>query len=243
MRSRQIEIQRSLPFAYAENVEDAHTAADGLIVWFKNDGLGYMRIEAMTGYADGDDNEEMLEVVEGALDTALSDLSDTEGLILDVRTNGGGNDFISLAIVSRFIDQPTHLYSKQAKLGNERTELVDVIINPSSSTKYHAPIALLTSASTVSAAETFTLSMSALEHVRVFGEATQGSLSDALDKTLPNGFKVSLSNEYYLSTEGHWYEGVGVPVDEEIDQFSLYERSEEIDLSIEAAIAWLLDEV
>lgn len=238
----QIEIQRSLPFLYAENDEDIHSSADDLIVWFKNEGLGYMRIEAMTGYSDDDDNEEMLEVLESALETALSDLSDTDGLILDVRTNGGGNDFISLAIVSRFIDEATHIYSKQARLENGRTELVEVLLEPSQSTIYHAPIALLTSASTVSAAETFTLSMSSLEQVRVFGEATQGALSDALDKILPNGFVVSLSNEYYLSTDGEWYEGLGIPVDVEVEQFTAYERSEEVDLSVEAAIAWLSEQ-
>lgn len=238
----QIDIQRNLPFLYAENDEDIRSGADDLFVWFENEGLGYMRIEAMTGYSAGDDNEEMLEVLESALETALSDLSDTDGLILDVRTNGGGKDFISLAIVSHFVDEATHIYSKQSRLGNGRTELVDVVLEPSQSTTYHAPIALLTSASTVSAAETFTLSMSSLDHVRVFGEATQGALSDALDKTLPNGFVVSLSNEYYLSTEGKWYEGLGIPVDEEVEQFTAYERSEEVDLSVEAAIAWLSEQ-
>ena len=56
------------------------------------------------------------------------------------------------------------------------------------------------------------------------------------------GFVVSLSNEYYLSTDGEWYEGLGIPVDVEVEQFTAYERSEEVDLSVEAAIAWLSEQ-
>ena len=241
------QLQWQLVADYALSEQSIHTAADDLIRWFERDGIGYLYIGAMTGYAeeyedlsDTDYAQQSLNELDQALDLALSDLAQTQGLIIDVRTNGGGHDFISLAIASRFVETAdTHVYSKQARLGNGRTELIDVSISPIGKVQYLSPIALLTSANTVSGAEVFTLAMKQLPNVTIIGESTQGAFSDVLNFTLPNGFEVGLSNEYYLSPQGNWYEYQGVPVDIEVPFFSPEQRGLEIDAGIETAFDWL----
>jgi carboxyl-terminal processing protease len=64
---------------------------------------------------------------------------------------------------------------------------------------------------TVSAGEIFALSMRTLPNVVLVGAATRGAFSDAIDKPLPNGWKLNLSAEIYRDPEGRWHETKGVP--------------------------------
>lgn len=237
-----LENQWQLVADYAQDTSDIQTAANGLIRWFENQGLGYLYIGAMSGYAQNQDDEldfarASLNNLDAALDAALADLSQVSGLIIDVRTNDGGFDYISLAIASRFAQSEVHAYSKQARDGSGRTPLREVRISPRGTVTYDGPIALLTSSSTVSAAEVFTLSMRQLPQVTLIGEPSHGAFSDVMDWVLPNGFAVGLSNEYYLSPEGQWFEGTGIPVDIAVPFYSQEQRELEVDFAIEAAIA------
>ncbi|MGV6815686.1 MAG: S41 family peptidase [Thiotrichales bacterium] len=225
---------------YADSNADIKTAVHDLLMWFKVDNIAYLNIAAMTGYGDEEDAAESLAVLNNGLDAAMEDIRDASGLIIDVRTNNGGNDFISLAIASRFLDTTRHVYSKQARLGNSRTPLEEVMLAPAASGTYTGPIVLLTSNSTFSAAETFAISMRSLPHVTLMGQSTQGAFSDMLDRSLPNGFTFTLSNEYYLSNQGEWFEGSGVPVDVEVPTFTQEERLNEEDLALEQAFAFLI---
>lgn len=224
---------------YADSLENVQQAANGMVRWFQVGHLGYLNIAAMTGFAELGNNAANLSVLDEALDEALSDLQDTQGLVLDVRTNGGGQDFLSLAIASRFVTSETVVYRKQAGILGARDQILDATIAPRGAAQYLNPVALLVSASTVSAAEAFTLAMSELDQVTLVGEATQGAFSDILEKQLPNGFQIQLSNERYLTVDGEWLEGEGVPVEIEVPVFTLEERDGEFDYAIEAAAALL----
>lgn len=230
---------------YASQESDIHTAANGQIRWFENQGLGYLYIGSMHGYADVSTLDELayvnatLNTVNNALDQALTELAEVNGLIIDVRNNDGGHDFVSLAIASRFTDSATHVYSKQARDGNSRTPLIDVTLEPNSKQSFIGPTVVLTSTSTASAAEVFALSMSQLPQVTLVGEASHGVFSNVMEWHLPGGFHIGLSNEYYLSPEGEWFEGKGVPVDVVAPFYTVEQRQQETDLGIEAAIAVL----
>lgn len=236
------EYQWELITEYASQPSDIKTAADGKVRWFKNAGLGYLFIGSMTEYADSNSLSELeyvtqsIENAHQAINQALSDFDDINGLIIDVRTNGGGHDFVTLSIASHFTDEAFHAYSKQARHGNGRTPLIDVELAPYDGLRFTGPTVLLTSANTVSSGELFTLVLRELPQVTVVGEVTQGALSDILQWTLPNGFEVGLSNEYYLSADGQWYEKTGVPVDVNVPFFTLEQRVAGIDAGIEASI-------
>jgi C-terminal processing protease CtpA/Prc len=54
----------------------------------------------------GDDNideSESIKNLNASLDEIISDFTDVDSLIIDVRMNGGGDDFVSQMIVSRLI--------------------------------------------------------------------------------------------------------------------------------------------
>ena len=240
----QLGLMEEITLSYATTRADIQTAANGMLLWYSVGEISYLRIGAMVGFSDDpDDNASELAALESGLDEVMNDLGDQQGLILDVRANNGGSDFLSLAIASRFTDSERHVYSKQARDGDARTEPVEVTISPRGETQFLQPVVLLTSASTVSAAEVFSLAMRALPQVTLMGEASQGALSDMLERHLPNGFRFSLSNEFYLSAEGEWFEDVGVPVEYEVAHFTQAQRAQGVDTGLESAYALLTGEL
>jgi len=245
---QQNDLLNDIIVSYVDSDSDIAIAANDSLLWFQVDGIGYIQIASMEGFADVDDEdvqeamEQTLSTLERALDQAISDLQHTNGLIIDIRRNAGGMDFISLAIASRFTDQKVLAYKKQARNGSVRTPMKEVYISPRGELQYLNPVALLTSASTVSAAEVFSMSMSNLPNVTLIGETTQGEFSDKLNKKLPIGIPFSLSNEYYFTANDDWLEGKGVPVDIELPAFTQSERLAQEDLTLEAAFEFLVNQ-
>jgi carboxyl-terminal processing protease len=236
----QLELYIDITLSYAADEADLRSGANGQLIWYQVDDIAYLQINAMMGFsADTDDNAAELAALEEALDHCLEDIQDSAGLIIDVRTNNGGQDFLSMAIASRFVSTEQLAFSKQARQGNDKAELQYAYIQPRGDFQYLKPVVLLTSTSTVSAAEVFTLIMRSLPQVTVVGEATQGALSNTLERKLPNGFSFSLSNEFYYSTEGEWFEGSGIPVDVEVPFFTQEQREAESDAGLEMAYAIL----
>jgi carboxyl-terminal processing protease len=149
--------------------------------------------------------------LEDILDAALSDLSQQNTLIVDVRLNGGGFDRAGLLLCERLTDVPRTAFVKKATCALGFTPPQSVMIRPSRRTRFTKPVILLISPLSVSAGEVCALAMSSLPSVTIMGENTQGILSDNLYHRLPCGWEVSLSNEVYETTRGCCYESVGVP--------------------------------
>jgi carboxyl-terminal processing protease len=62
--------------------------------------------------------------------------------------------------------------------------------------------------------------MRALDNVRHVGEPTRGAFSNVLEKCLPNGWCLSLSNEIYTDHRGEVWEGRGIEPDVPISVFN-----------------------
>lgn len=165
------------------------------------------------------------------LDKILADLNGVRGLIIDLRVNTGGHDAVALEIASRFADQARLIFRKAAG----KAAPYDVTITPSSRQRFVGPVAVLTSRNTVSAGETLALAMKAFPQVRLIGQPTRGILSDAIPKTLPNGWSYSLSIESYFTPAGDLVEVKGVEPHEVITPTADHLWDGEID----AALAWL----
>jgi C-terminal processing protease CtpA/Prc len=237
----QLSLYQTIILSYADDADQIHSAANDQLIWFMVDNIAYLQIGGMSGFSeDEEDNAAELATLEAGLDRVMEDIQFSDGLIIDVRGNNGGHDFLSMAIASRFVDGERLAYSKQARAGNEKTPLSEVTIQPRGNLQYLKPVVLLTSNSTVSAAEVFTLMMRSLPQVTLMGESTQGALSDTLDKVLPNGFEFSLSNEFYYNSEGEWFEHQGIPVDIEAPFFTQEQRLDESDAGLESAYAFLI---
>ncbi len=227
---------------YADESIDIKRRAAGQIAWFKTkDNIGYLVIGSMEEYTDDSSTQPAsdIAIAETVINEALNDLEDTEGLIIDVRFNGGGYDQVSLTFVRHFMSQPQAVYSKSAGRGTWKTSAKEVVLDPHTDNVYLKPTAVLVSATTGSAAEVFTIAMKSLPQVAIIGERTGGAFSDILVKRLTSDILFGISNETYLDVQGNNYEGVGIPADIVVPFGALQEREGGYDGGIDAAIDWI----
>jgi len=210
-----------------------------LMRWGKlRDSVGYLQVNTMWLYADLNPADSLvqaqgyvdayvntfLQMNEGryieaevagiarVLDQAMADLSNSACIVLDLRFNGGGQDAVSREILRRFNDRQRQVATKRTWVGAAFTTPLALDL-PAHEKPFLKPVYVLTSQQTGSAAEYFSLASRALPHFRRLGASTQGALSDALEKQLPNGWTISVSNEEYRDLAGQCYENTGVPVD------------------------------
>lgn len=148
-----------------------------------------------------------------AMAQALRQMRGAKALIVDARFNDGGSPGVALRLAGSFTPRRHLAFTRKAVLGAGYTETQEVYIEPSTDKPFTGPIVYLQSGTTTSAAEIFTLAMMSLPQVTRIGTPTYGVLSATLDKTLPNGWRVSLSNEVYMASDGKCYEGSGIPPD------------------------------
>lgn len=191
------------PDAAVASLKSPRSRGDDTLLYGRfGDDIGYLQVNSMEGMRTAR--------LEDALDKAMTAFKGARAVIVDVSENGGGFDSFARLIARRFAAVPTVAYSKHAGdfAGASPQEIV---LQPPERSRFVGPVYLITSRDTASAAEVFAIAMRALPNVVHLGETTDGSLSDELWKTLPNGWTLSLSNEVYLDSEGVLWEGRGIP--------------------------------
>lgn len=146
----------------------------------------------------------------------LSDLSNTSGLIIDLRFNPGGTDKVALELLSGFTDLGKQVFTKKVWYNGQNAFESPVHISESPS-NYSGKIVVLTSTQTGSSAETFVLASRQLSNFTQVGSNTMGIFSDVLQKRLPNGWSYGLSNEIYETENGKNYEYIGIPPNRKIE--------------------------
>lgn len=206
----------------------------GLLNWgITKENVGYIQINWMLFFRDykiadslkGDDYAglyfqkaarnplHMMEEVEQAkkiMDRAIMALKDVNGIILDIRLNGGGYDAVALEILNHFVSKKTLAFSKKTWLGTKFSEPTPIYLIPSKRI-FSGPVVLLTSHSTASAAEIMAMASMGLKNFNRIGSSTEGIFSDMLEKKLPNGWSFSLSNEVYVNSFDENFENTGIP--------------------------------
>jgi len=218
-------------------------AGDDGVWWgtMKDQQVGYLRVEEMRGLSGNEDDslDANLSAANTIIPSALTDLQDTSAMIIDIRFNGGGSDAISLAIANYFTDEERLVVSKTARSFAGETNVVEAFISPANESLYLQPIVIIAQSGTASAAEIFMMAMNALPNVTLVGENSSGIFSNKLEKSLPNGWEFTLSNEVYTDYMGMNYEGTGIPPDIEAATFSVEAITQGTDPAIEAALETL----
>jgi carboxyl-terminal processing protease len=143
---------------------------------------------------------------ESVFDDLFTQLKNCRRLILDLRFNQGGFDSVSLSWAARVATTQTLAFRKSIGAA----AAVDVNVKPSKSMRFAGPVAVLIGHYTVSAGETCAQAMAQLSNVITIGDPTQGALSDAIPKALPNGWTFTLSMERYERPDGSKLELQGV---------------------------------
>lgn len=207
--------------------------------------VGYLRIHSFSRYSEDKEFSNQLEALENALDTIFQDAAKWTGLVIDVRINGGGSDVFGISIASRLATQECLAYSKVTRNDihdpDHRTPPQPVIVHVSQRPGFRGPVVLLTSADSVSAAETFTMAvLDRQPHVIRMGANTQGVFSDVLARKLPNGWSFGLPNEVYLTKDGKAFDGPGVPPDIEVPVFSSEDLADGRDSALNKALGLLV---
>lgn len=177
-----------------------------------NSAVGYLNVRAMAGQSGRIGHPEKdLEATDRAMQTALAELGALPNLVVDVRTNGGGYDGVALRIAGYLMARKRLAFTKSARHGKGFTGKQPIHVHPTEGPTFGGNLFVLTSELTASAAEIFVLAL--LQHPRLtlIGEPTQGILSDTLERHLPNGWHLTLSNEVYEAYDGQLYEDVGIP--------------------------------
>lgn len=244
----QLERARMVSFQLVNNLKQAGPTfgreVPAAIYWgILDNNVGYINITRMTLFdetfdiANGDlDIVEDIKALNEILDEVIADLQDTRAMVIDVRSNTGGTDSESMEIINRFATDRLRVISKFARSFNGETEIKQAITKPVSN-PYTSPIVVLSSLETASAAEIFLMAINSLSNVTLIGDESTGELSDILDKDLPNGWELGLSNEVYSDFQDRRFEVSGVPMDIKVKALSFPDIEQGIDTALNEALA------
>lgn len=149
-----------------------------------------------------------VEEVKATMSAALTFLSNTKALIIDLRSNKGGSTANNFS--SYFFKEKTHLYDH---INTFSKDTISLYTDPLATNQLTLlmPMYILTSKNTASAAEAFTASMQALKRATVIGDTTLGGSHATGFFPMSKGFiaMIPFARPISTSTFKDW-EGIGV---------------------------------
>ena len=179
---------------YPSNVSDTllrkylgtdYKIASGMKYRKLDDNIGYIRYSS---FSNG--------VGDGNLDDVMFALATSNGLIIDIRGNGGGMLTTAEKMAARFTDKELLVGYMQHKTGpghNELSKMEEQKLKPSSGIRWHKPVVVLTNREVYSAANEFVKYMKCCPLVTVVGDKTGGGAGLPFSSQLPNGWSVRFS--------------------------------------------------
>lgn len=173
-----------------------YRSTSGIDFGILSENIGYMHYGSFS-----------VDVGEGNLDNILAYFSTCNGLIIDVRDNGGGDMTNVETLVRRFITSRTlagYISHKTGKGHNDFSEPYPYYYDPAESGRvmWGKPVVVLTNRSTYSAANNFVSVMKSLPHVAVVGATTGGGSGMPFSSELPCGWSIRFSACSVLDAAG-----------------------------------------
>ncbi len=164
--------------------------------------------------------------------SAMENMSDVRGLIIDIRGNPGGEHEIGEAIASKLLVRRT-LFS----VFRYRDSTKQVSVEPDPPV-FSGPIVILIDVMNGSASERFSGCMQSIGRAKIIGERSPGSVGPSEVKRLPNGASFLYLKAQSLTPDGTVLEGHGVIPDITV---SLNKKAllKGVDSQLERAIAYL----
>lgn len=147
-------------------------------------GYGYLFIGSWRGNNDV-----------AALDQALTRARELPGLIVDVRTNGGGDDATALAFASRFTAvrfAASYVQTRNGPAHEHLEPLTARTIAPRGSWQFLKPVVVITGRAGYSATESFVAALRTLPNVTVIGDTTGGASGNPATFALGGGWSYTV---------------------------------------------------
>lgn len=132
----------------------------------------------------------------GNISQVMRYLASCDGLIVDVRSNGGGLMTAAADLAGIFINEPEvggYICHKTGKGRNDFSAPWPIDITPASGLRWQKNAVILTNRRTYSAANSFVMFCKGLSHVVVMGDITGGGAGLPFTSSLPNGWSLRLS--------------------------------------------------
>lgn len=207
---------------------DYRTAA-GIKYKILEDNIGYIRYESFSS-----------PIGNGNLDEILSYLAVCNGLIIDVRSNKGGNVTNSTRIAARFTNEKVltgYIRHKTGKGHNDFSEPYPIHLEPNDGVRWQKKVVVLTNRRSYSATNDFVNQMRYLPNVTIMGDKTGGGSGMPFTSELPNGWTVRFSASPHFSVDMEQIEW-GIDPDIKVDILP-EDEAKNVDTIIEKARAFL----
>lgn len=140
---------------------------------------------------------------EGNLDQVLINLAICDGIIIDVRNNGGGTITNSSKLAARFTNEKVltgYIQHKTEPGHNEFSSPLAIYLEPSDRVRWQKKVAVLTNRHAYSATNDFVNNMQSIESglITIIGDKTGGGSGLPFSSELPNGWTVRFSASPHL---------------------------------------------
>lgn len=164
-------------------------------------------------------------------DSVFPRISQTDGLIIDLRGNGGGNSGYADHIARHLIDRPiatdrwiTRVYNPAFASWGLKEETYsaqqDSMMPLDGITPYLKPVVLLTDRGTFSAAEDFTALLKSAGRITQIGTATGGSTGNGVRASLTGNGQImaNICSKHDVAPDGTEFVGIGLIPDVVIEE-------------------------
>ena len=177
-------------------------------------------------------------IAESDMDDLIDFIADAKGLIIDIRSNGGGDGTNSNTILSRFTDKEVYLGKQLVKSGPNEDDYIEskYTLEPAESQKKYLneQIIILTNRGDASTSAFFTGFAKVLPNITSVGDKTGGAGGVGTSMQLVNGWQIVVSSTIGIDANNNVIEN-GIDPDIKVDQ-SAADSINHIDSILETAL-------
>lgn len=179
------------PGNYSDSLINKYLSTDyriagGLRYRILNDNVGYIRCSTFQNAIGA-----------GSLDQIFLHLAPCNGIIIDLRNNGGGMITSAEALAARFTNKRLtvgYMRHKTGKGHNDFSKLTEQLLRPAKNIRWQKRVVVLTNRQVYSAANEFVKYMKCCSGVTIMGDRTGGGSGLPFSDELPNGWSVRFSS-------------------------------------------------